>query len=68
MVQGSGSVNTGSSNGRISFGGLASGMDTTSMAGPLVRRSRSSETAWMIARAARFPAGVTTAPPSGTGA
>ena len=39
-----------------------------SMTGPLVRRSRSSETAWMTALAASLPAGVTIAPPSGTGA
>ena len=32
-----------------------------SMTGPLVRRSRSSETAWMTALAARLPAGVTIA-------
>ena len=30
-----------------------------SMTGPLVRRSRSSETAWMTTLAARLPAGVT---------
>ena len=39
-----------------------------SMTGALVRRSRSSETAWMTAFAASLPAGVTMAPPSGTGA
>ena len=39
-----------------------------SMIGPLVRRSRSSETAWITARAARLPAVVTTDSPSGTGA
>ena len=39
-----------------------------SMTGPLVRRSRSSDTAWMTARAARDPAVVTIASPSGTGA
>ena len=39
-----------------------------SMTGALVRRSRSSETAWMTALAASFPAGVTIAPPRGTGA
>ena len=37
------------------------------MTAALVRRSRSSETAWMTARAGRVPAGVTIAPPSGTG-
>ena len=38
-----------------------------SMTGPLVRRWRSSETAWMTTLAARLPAGVTIAPPSGHG-
>ena len=36
--------------------------------GSLVRRSRSSDTAWITALAARFPAGVTMDSPSGTGA
>ena len=39
-----------------------------SMISAFVRRSRSSETAWMTARAASRPAGVTIASPSGTGA
>jgi hypothetical protein len=34
------------------------------MTGPLVRRSRSSETAWMTTLAASLPAGVTIASPS----
>ena len=38
------------------------------MTSALVRRSRSSETAWMTTRAASVPAGVTIASPSGTGA
>jgi O-acetyl-ADP-ribose deacetylase (regulator of RNase III) len=37
-----------------------------SMTGPLVRRSRSRETAWITAFAASVPAVVTIAPPSGT--
>src|SRR3954451_12969848 len=39
-----------------------------SITAALVRRSRSSETAWMTTLAASDPAGVTMAPPSGTGA
>ncbi len=38
-----------------------------SMTGPLVRRSRSSDTAWMTARAASVPAVVTMAPPERDG-
>ena len=37
------------------------------MATALVRRSRSSDTAWMMIRAASVPAGVTTAWPSPSG-
>src|SRR5690349_14554992 len=39
-----------------------------SIAGPLVRRSRSRDTAWMTTRAARLPAAFTIASPSATGA